>query len=644
VALATLTVDFVAKIGQIQADFDKVSQIAARNAAKIEGAFSKAGAALGALGIGAGAALTFGALSKGILDTVNALDDLEDVAPGIGLTGEQLSRLQINAKRFGIEAGDITAAVSKFASVLNDAKDGSKEAQATVHALGIDMKALRTGQLSVNEAIEQAGKTLGTYRTGLEKTALARDGFGKGSTRFVGFLSGGTEELNKFAGATPKAIEEAVKLQNQIDKLAASWDRAKLAAGGAAASFLNALIQPAAIQEQKELEKLIASNEKRLAAMPQTRPGVTPSESRTRLEEENRRLRGQLEGMRSPDPVFPGGNVTPPSRDQAPRVAAEKAAAERKKFLEDLQKQALAANFTADQLREIEAAQLGLSKAAQPWIESIEFGKSALEIQKRQQEDILTLEKERVDTEKQIAKLQVDGAKAQQEEVSALFEATKGPQDKLASELAKIERLRASGALKGKADSLGISELDLEARLVFKAFDDVQPIIEETNNLAQELGLTFTSAFEDAITGAKGFKDVLNGLAQDILKLFTRQLVTKPLLEALEGIIPKNIGGGGGNIFKELFKSMGIPGAATGMDYVPQDMLVNVHKGERIVPADENRRQGFGRGGLTVVQNNSFGSGVSRAELAPMLEQTRLATIASINNMTSRNSPRLLTA
>jgi hypothetical protein len=89
---------------------------------------------------------------------------------------------------------------------------------------------------------------------------------------------------------------------------------------------------------------------------------------------------------------------------------------------------------------------------------------------------------------------------------------------------------------------------------------------------------------------------------------------------------------------------MGIPGAATGMDYVPQDMLVNVHKGERIVPADENRRQGFGRGGLTVVQNNSFGSGVSRVELAPMLEQTRLATIASINNMTSRNSPRLLTA
>ena len=54
----------------------------------------------------------------------------------------------------------------------------------------------------------------------------------------------------------------------------------------------------------------------------------------------------------------------------------------------------------------------------------------------------------------------------------------------------------------------------------------------ETDDIARELGLTFSSSFEDAITGAKSFGEVLRGLAMDIAKLFFRKTVTTPLLDA----------------------------------------------------------------------------------------------------------------
>ena len=59
--------------------------------------------------------------------------------------------------------------------------------------------------------------------------------------------------------------------------------------------------------------------------------------------------------------------------------------------------------------------------------------------------------------------------------------------------------------------------------------DDLSDGADSMEDSWKDLGLTFTSAFEDAIVEGKNLSDVLKGLEQDILRIVTRKLVTEPL-------------------------------------------------------------------------------------------------------------------
>lgn len=55
------------------------------------------------------------------------------------------------------------------------------------------------------------------------------------------------------------------------------------------------------------------------------------------------------------------------------------------------------------------------------------------------------------------------------------------------------------------------------------------------NDAARQLGLTFSSAFEDAIVGAKSLSDMLKGLLEDLARVLVRIAITQPLLQGLLG-------------------------------------------------------------------------------------------------------------
>jgi hypothetical protein len=53
--------------------------------------------------------------------------------------------------------------------------------------------------------------------------------------------------------------------------------------------------------------------------------------------------------------------------------------------------------------------------------------------------------------------------------------------------------------------------------------------VEKTKSLVDDLGLSFSSAFEDAIVGGAKLSDVLKGVGQDLLRLTIRKSITEPL-------------------------------------------------------------------------------------------------------------------
>lgn len=68
------------------------------------------------------------------------------------------------------------------------------------------------------------------------------------------------------------------------------------------------------------------------------------------------------------------------------------------------------------------------------------------------------------------------------------------------------------------------------------ALKENQETTRETQNAARDLGLTFTSAFEDAVIAGEDFGDVMIGVLQDVAKMALRIGVTQPATNFLSDI------------------------------------------------------------------------------------------------------------
>lgn len=274
-----------------------------------------------------------------------------------------------------------------------------------------------------------------------------------------------------------------------------------------------------------------------------------------------------------------------------------KGASEGEQFLSGLRKQLAGLEEDAYGLLRYEAALKGVSAAAEPLIQQLqkqsEFRRelaaatqrdaAALEQERQRRRSIvnsvdeyvqgleaetklLGLSNEERIVATQLLKLEAAGWEKNSEnyaKAASLIRSTvftnagaqlrqelKSPTEKLADETQRLRELYAGGGIDAATFWRAVAQLNEE-------FAKTTDGTKSTEDAIRQLGLTFTSAFEEAITAGGSFRDILSGIEKDLLRLGTRKLVTEPLLKSFEGLVS-----GGGGLPGLLGLGGGTPGSA----------------------------------------------------------------------------------
>ena len=238
--------------------------------------------------------------------------------------------------------------------------------------------------------------------------------------------------------------------------------------------------------------------------------------------------------------------------------------------------------------------------------------------------------REREAFEEFLGKVLFDDAERQRKAIEAETDANRqradawrdllDPTRKYAQQLEEINRLMKVGPTAG---GLSQQEGDLARFLVGNELDGLfagtDKQVDKTKDSVRELGLTFQSAFEDAIIGGEKMREVLAGIGQDILRIFLRKSITEPLANWASGLFGGLFGGG---------KAIGGPVSPNTTYLVGEKGPELLHMGNQGGVITPNSRLG-GRA-LTVQQNITFQGNVDRAQMATFAARIQESTIAAI--------------
>lgn len=651
-ALATLTIDINARLASLEKDMGRMAQIAQREADRMEAAFSAAGVTLAGLFAG----VSVGALTSGFVGLVNQIDALNDAADATGSSIEKISGLEDIAMRTGASLEDVTSIMVKFNGVLKDA-DGKNAASQTLKAIGLSAEELR--KMDPADALLEVSKALDKYRDDGTKARAVQEWFGKSVKEAAPFLKDLAEAGQINAKYTKEQAEQAEKFNKQMAVMqtgvnALARDIASkflpvlndlitdLKSGAEAyGSFTSAAFDIGwNVDPMKSLNENMTDTVVRIREVKEKLADLTSrknqsfigsalssreiAELRTELDLLEKREkyllarqkmagggRGGNGAAESDKPSVP--DVKPPSTepkkaDPVPEIQREIEALERKlqaaknltefeRVLDDLEKK----RFKNSSITDIGKA-LDLASQVDNLKRLEEATKAQMELEKKQQEL-----KER------------NAAEAQK-----YFEASLTPSEKLEATLKRINELYDTGAF----GTLGSAEaMDKYSRAVAAAKNET----DQLNEAAKEMADIFTRAAERG-----------DDLASALETIIKKKLIFEPMAKSLEAgfsdlfaLAGSVFGGGSAGASTSQYSLAGgsglkLPGHKDGLDFVPYDNYVaRLHKGERVLTAGENARYGQGAG-VTVINYNTIGSGVSRAEVYAAMEQARQNTLATL--------------
>ena len=635
-ALAVLSIDLVAKMAKFEADMGKAARASQKTADQISSAFSVIKGAAGGLA----GAFSIGALVTFTKATIDSIDALNDIADATGSSIENISALEDIAARTGTTMDTVSGALVKFNGVLKDAKPGS-DAERSLTALGLSFKELQT--LDPAEALRRTAVALSGFADDGNKARLVQDLFGKSVKESAPFLKDLAEQSKLVATVTKEQAAEAEKFNKELFAMQKNVQDAARALVGPLASAINETIdrfRKGTVAGKSFWEVVFPSNAEMIARfdasdgaqkMYTTRLSEITKELEkgdTRILVRNALIREQLELQAklkkspdfSPDNQSAAENarlnrkptvgVIPdkPTKPTGGGGAGAARQSEAERYLESLQKQL----ERTQELSAVEQVLLDISKGR---LGRVSAGQQTALLDIAKQIDAVKSQEE---AEKLLAKAIKETSEAQEDFFDAVMKADDAKQKQIAGLLgatqsAEIERQREDMRLLTTELENGRISEELYLEAVSERLGLTADKLGKTKTLTDELNLSFTSAFEDAIVGGKGLSEVLKGLEQDLIRIITRKLVTEPLGNALTGAI----GGSGfnpGDIISSLFSFDGGgytgSGARSGGMDGKGGFMAMLHPKETVVDHSKGQRMG---NSVNLVVNQSFAPNTSRA-------------------------------
>jgi len=553
-------------------------------------------------GLGAGAAIA--GIGRLVTATINLADELGKLSSRTGISVESLSALKQAGELADVSIDDLRQGFRQLNLSLVEAQDRTSKTAQVFRALGVD-----TTQ-GAEVAFRGLADSLSQIPDAATRVAVAQELLGRSGEKLIPLLEGGAKGLDEARKASDNfGTTLSTKVAQEAQEFNDNLTRLRQSAGALGVSLTGQLLPPLV----EVTNNLVKAREQ-------------GSLFRQVLLEIDGLLARGLAGFES----LVSGGASTRFADEAARVAARNAGAAagasgrtavgRIGGLETgppaparLDPNALAEALRGGNRQSTRAA------GQDPFARLLE-------------QQAATLLRQQVDQANAELAADAEGVRARQELLE--FYADLALAQQLRIDLAETEATTAFRSLQQEAEALRdrldptreyerslqrIAELE-ERNLITtreavaataqlsEAFKAAQQAGKEADRLSQQIGLTFSSAFEDAIAGARGLRDILKGIEQDLLRLGTRQLVTKPLFDAF-GDLLKPGSGGGGNLIQGLLGSIGFGGAramggpvAAGMGY-----LVGERGPELFLPRQSGTvvPNGATVGGATIVMNIS---------------------------------------
>ena len=479
-AIATLTIDIVAKLASLQTGFDRAAQLSERNAKRIEEAFKTAGTAIK----GAFAGIGVQQLIQAFNQTAEGLAKFKDVAEQTGIAVEELSKLEPVARQAGLTIDDVGNLSLKLSKALSGVDDESKGAGKAIAQLGIDLNSFR--QLGAADQVQTLAKALDNFKDDANKAAVGQAILRGEWSKAAGFLKDLAQAGQLNASVTADQAAAADAYNKQLERLQMNIEGVGRSIVGYIAPRVNNLIeQLRRIDWSKVAGSAFGSNGAMLGEL-----GRQAAETGRQLRQEE--LQNALQSLSDKFNEATGQGKKSVGAFIAVADASKKAAGGVRELNVDLdgysrllrsEKQSLAEWIGVRDLREAE-----------------------------------------------------ESFRRVQQEIERINELTgRGAANKMIADLALIDDAFFAG-------KISVEEYENALLRISGITDEVAKATEKTRSVAEDLGLTFSSAFEDAIVGGKDLRDVVRGLEQDILRIVTRKLVTEPLANLFSGFA-SNAGG-----------------------------------------------------------------------------------------------------